>query len=216
MSNASYSSFEDATVTGASSVAKSTLSQGVKVNGASSVSESKLSQNVTVDGASSVSETTLLEGVEVNGASHVNKSTLQCATVKRSKVNNSTAMRSVLKGCNVEHCEVEGCTFASRELRYGVWRDGNLVGKTRQDMEPVNRECNSSAGISTCVVNGNLVVTNGGFGVISIGNTSTGRSGNVVQPSGIDTISVPPRFQLCVGIDASTRRKRLTISYCHQ
>ena len=208
MSTARYSKLEDARVNGASSVNGSTLLGAVKVNGASSVTESNLSQNVRVEGASSVSESTLLRDVrvggatrvnestlslqvEVDGAAHVNESMLQRAVVRRSKVYDSLVARSVLEDCNVEHCEIEGCTFTERELKYGVWRNGNLVGRTREDMEPVNREYNSNAGISITLGDGSQFFFGGGFSRISISNISVGESRSLISLSSTGQNTVP-------------------------
>jgi hypothetical protein len=121
----------------------------------------------------------------------VNQSTLQRAAVKRSKVYESIVVRSVLEDCNVEHCEIEGCTFTERELKYGVWRNGNLVGRTREDIEPVNREHNSNAGISISLVNGSQLFIDGGFRGISIANVSAGDSRSFMHFSSMGQDAVP-------------------------
>lgn len=190
------------TVNGASSVSESSLSRHVMVTGASAVTKSNLSQHVTVNGASRVSESTLLgdvmvhgaahvnesifsQDVKVDGTSHVNRSTLHRAEVKTSTVNGSTLIRSVVEKCNVEDCEIEGCTFISRELKYGVWRDGNLVRKTKENMEPVNREYRSRDGFSRTVMIGDQFFFGGRFHDVSPGNTSVGGSRNSARISGI-------------------------------
>ena len=150
-------------------------------------------ENIKVGGATRVQESMLSQQVEVNGAAHVNESTLQRATVKRSKVRDSIVMRSELEDCNVEDCEIEGCTFTARELKYGVWRNGNLVGRTREDMEPVNREYNSNAGIWISLVSGSQLFVGGGFHGISIGNMSIGESRSVMHFSRMGQDTIPTR-----------------------
>ncbi|KAJ5144506.1 hypothetical protein N7526_002014 [Penicillium atrosanguineum] len=178
-------------VEGASSVGESKLEQGVRVTGASSVSRSKLLEDVKVGGASCVNESMLSQRAEVDGATHVNNSRLQCTAVKRSKVSDSIVMGSVVEDCNVEHCEIERCTFSKRELKYGVWRDNILVGRIREDMEPINREYISSAGVSISLGNGSRLRISGDFGDISIGNMSVEESSSFMHFSSTGQGTVP-------------------------
>lgn len=197
---------QNVSVEGASSVSGSTLSQGVRVRGASSVSRSTLLEDVKVGGASRVNKSTLLQQVEVHGAAHVNESTLQCAAVNRSKVNGSIVMGSVVENCNVEQCEIEGCTFSKRELKYGVWRNDMFVRRTREDMEPINREYNTSSGVSISL-GGSQVFIGGDFGSISIRSMSVGESSSFVHFSSTGQ-EIVPTLSMARGIQRVTSEKR--------
>lgn len=141
------------------------------------VDQSWLSGEVTVVGATRIEESSLSQHVNVNGASHVKKSKVFRTAIEGSEINDSIVTRSVLKDCNVEHCEIEGCTFASRELKYGIWKNGTLVGRTREDIEPSDREHNANSNTAVSVQIGRQIFLGGG---ICVGNMSMRESRNSV------------------------------------
>ncbi|KAJ5675197.1 uncharacterized protein N7477_005131 [Penicillium maclennaniae] len=61
---------------------------------------------------------------------------LKRSTVTGSIVHNGQVWRSTLTDCDVEDCAISRSDFQGMILKYGVWKKGQLVGKTG-DKEPI-------------------------------------------------------------------------------
>lgn len=61
-------------------------------------------------------------------------STVKHSLLRRSKLDHvmlsqSRVKRAVLKDCEVTECVVTGSEFSGMRMRYGVWKNGRLVGR---------------------------------------------------------------------------------------
>lgn len=75
---------------------------------------------------SDVKGSTLMDG------SHVEKSQLDDAMVHKSRI-----FKSSLTDCDVAHSKLSKTNFTGMVLKYGIWDDGDLIGRTSREHEVV-------------------------------------------------------------------------------
>jgi len=86
-------------------------------------------------------ERTVLEDSDTLGKSAIERSTVKrsviadSSRVTRSKLdgvtmNKSRVERASLKDCDVTNCNISRTNFSGMILKYGIWENGNLVGRT--------------------------------------------------------------------------------------
>lgn len=91
------------------------------------------------------------EGSFVASGSDVERSTVKRSVVadssqiRRSQLDgivltNSQVSKSVLQDCEVVRCEITNTNFTGKTLKYGIWVDGDLVGRTSEEEEVVIKE----------------------------------------------------------------------------
>ncbi|OJJ44373.1 hypothetical protein ASPZODRAFT_135182 [Penicilliopsis zonata CBS 506.65] len=121
----SRSQLEDTKVTDCEEVGR-TKATRTQLNGATSVTRSDLDDTMVM-GRSSMHRSTAVGSV-VADSSQVERSTLDRVIMTRSRVN-----RATLTNCEMMQCEVYNTTFEGMTLKYGIWRDGDLVGRTCEE-----------------------------------------------------------------------------------
>lgn len=88
------------------------------------------------------------EGSVLAGESDVERSTVKDSAlmgpcqIKRSQLDGvmmtkSQVSRSVLRDCEVVQCEIINTNFTGKTLKYGIWENGDLVGRTSEEHEVV-------------------------------------------------------------------------------
>ena len=86
-------------------------------------------------------ERSSFEDSDVLGKSSVERSRVKgsvvahSSTVERSALRNVTmtktrAERATLSNCDITECTISGSTFSGMTMKYGIWKNGELVGRT--------------------------------------------------------------------------------------
>ncbi|CRG88680.1 hypothetical protein PISL3812_05714 [Talaromyces islandicus] len=126
----SRSTLEHCTVQPPTNKIERSTAGATKFMGAKLVSRSQLEDSVVL-GGSTVNRCVVRNSVVADGA-NCDRTQLDDAAVTRSRID-----RSKLSNCDVMDCVMDKTTFEGMILKYGIWRNGDLVGRTTTTEEVV-------------------------------------------------------------------------------
>lgn len=107
-----------------------TTAKTTRFIGPKTVQRSELSDSVVL-GQSSV-ERSIIRASVIADKAVVERAELNAAVITKSRVE-----RSKISDCDVMDCVIERTDFEGMILRYGIWKRGDLVGRTSQEHEVV-------------------------------------------------------------------------------
>ncbi|KAE8367107.1 hypothetical protein BDV27DRAFT_124502 [Aspergillus caelatus] len=103
--------------------AKSLEANDSKFDNVRSIRGHTLVRNSTITGQSTLNRS------KVNGSSVTDDSCLRRSHLENVRIARSRVKRSAMRNCDVSDCVIIKTDFTGMTLRYGVWKNGKLVGR---------------------------------------------------------------------------------------
>ncbi|PCG89360.1 Hypothetical protein PENO1_105150 [Penicillium occitanis (nom. inval.)] len=120
---------DNCTVSAQSDIERTTA-KATKFIGPKRVQRSQFSDSAIL--SDSIVERSIVRGSVVADKAFVERTELNTAVITRSRVE-----RSKIDDCDVMDCVIDRTDFQGMILQYGIWKRGDLVGRTSQDREVV-------------------------------------------------------------------------------
>src|SRR5436190_1605582 len=71
-----------------------------------------------------------VERSRVKGSVVAHSSTVERSTLRNVTMTKTRAERATLSNCDITECTISGSTFSGMTMKYGIWKNGELVGRT--------------------------------------------------------------------------------------
>lgn len=120
---------DNCTVSAQSDIERTTA-KATKFIGPKRVQRSEFSDSAIL--SDSIVERSIVRGSVVADKAFVERTELNTAVITRSRIE-----RSKIDDCDVMDCVIDRTDFQGMILQYGIWKRGDLVGRTSQDREVV-------------------------------------------------------------------------------